>query len=95
MVRKVGEAALSGLLDRRGIKNELDHCKYEDPEMWEEIVSETGRAAIEAMRDLTPQMQTAARDAINFDAGNSAMRYSTAAHAYMAVIDAALKEGER
>lgn len=50
MVERVGLAALKGLLDRRGIKHELGACKSEDPEIWQEIVEETGRAAIEAMR---------------------------------------------
>ncbi len=31
-------ALLGDLMDRRGIKNELNACKWEDPEMFEEIV---------------------------------------------------------
>jgi len=47
---KIGTAAIENLLDRRGIRQALSPIKYNDPEIWEEIVRVTGEAAIEAMQ---------------------------------------------
>ena len=40
----LGEVALEGLLDRRDIKHVLISIKYEDPEIWDEILQESGDA---------------------------------------------------
>ena len=48
---KVGEAALYGLFDRRGIKQVLSEIKDDDPEIWAEIVAEAGHAALRAIAD--------------------------------------------
>ena len=84
MIERVGTAALSGLLDRNGIKYELGDCKSEDSEMWREIVEETGRAAIEAMREPTEAMGAAAEEHQNEHCWGT---WST-------MIDAALESGK-
>lgn len=56
MVKIVGESALEGLLGRKGVGNELESYKYDDPEIWDEIVEETGRAALRAMMEPSEEM---------------------------------------
>lgn len=48
---RVGEAALKGLMDRRGLREPLQGIKYEDPDIWSEIIAEAGEAAISAMSE--------------------------------------------
>lgn len=83
MIENVGLAALNGLLDRRGIKSELEAVRDDDPELWTEIVRESGRAAIEAMREPTEIMLVAGYDAW-------AYVDSTQLHSWRAMIDMAL-----
>ncbi len=46
---RVGEAALKGLLDRRGLREPLQEIKRDDPEVWSEIVAEAADAALAEM----------------------------------------------
>ena len=45
-IEAAGIAALEGLQDRKDIKSVLQDIRYTDEELWQEIVEETGRAAV-------------------------------------------------
>lgn len=46
---EIGDAALAGLLDRKGVKNVLQDIKYNDPDIWREICLEAGSSALDAL----------------------------------------------
>ena len=43
----LGEVALKGLMDRKGIGSMLSDIKYDDPEIYDEILEEAGGAIAE------------------------------------------------
>jgi hypothetical protein len=47
--RRIGEAALKGMLDRKGIGDELSAIKDQDEELYSEIVIEVGRLALASL----------------------------------------------
>jgi hypothetical protein len=60
LVTTVGEAALKGLLDRKGIGDELELVR-EDDDIWEDIVAETGKAAVDATAEYGCRLPTASQ----------------------------------
>ena len=48
-VERVGNAALEHMFDRKGLRHALEPIRDEDPEVWADIVEETGRAALSAL----------------------------------------------
>jgi hypothetical protein len=56
MVERAGRAVLADLEDRRGFKHLLMQLKYDDPEIYAEIVQAVGRASITAIREPTEAM---------------------------------------
>jgi hypothetical protein len=47
----LGEVAIQGLMDRRGLREPLQGIKYDDPQIWDEILQEMGDAIAKHLAD--------------------------------------------